>query len=109
MKQIHFYYIFTLIQLITVLFYIEILVKKFKLPCEYGWFAWLFIPIFIIIPIIFFNINEENEETNILIIFFDIILIIFLLPLFAVSLGLGMFASGVAGSGGGLLSYCIKK
>ena len=111
MKQIYFFYIFTLIQLITVLFYFEILVKKFKVPCKYGWETGWIIPsiITVIFILVFYKNEESNDSNSLLTLFFDSILFIGLIPLFAVSLFIAINASGVKNAGGGLHSYCINK
>jgi len=113
MKEIYFFYFYILIQLISVKIYIEILVKKFKVPCKYGMQAGVFIPIILTTIFILFYKNEENEENEESIslptLFLNYILFFGLIPLFIISLFLAIYASGLKDEAGGVQPYCLDS
>ena len=117
MKYLFIPYLFVIIQYLCVKFYVEILNKKYKVPCKYGMQVSWILP-FVILVILLFLLNKKKEiETdlddiesgNFLDTILNIILIIGLCPLLVVSLLIAISSSGVKNTFGSMESYCIQK
>jgi hypothetical protein len=93
-------YLFVVIQVIIVFIYIQILNKKLKVPCNYGWAAGWIIPFFLTLLIA--SSGTVEIPTDRLHIILNIILFFGLCPLLFISFitGLSASESGLSEGGG---------
>jgi hypothetical protein len=98
-------YLFVVIQAISVFIYIEILNKKLKVSCDYGWSAGWIIPFFLTLIIV--SSGNGKTPTTGLHIILNIILFFGLCPLLFTSFITGLSASqGGLSEGGGFRDGC---
>ena len=116
MKLLYIPYIFVIVQLLCVSFYVQILNKKFKVPCKYGmqvsWSIPFIITIILFILLTLFNYmkNEENIEINTEYYssFTDNIgLFLGIFPLIPISIYISILSSGVTNAAGMMEPYCM--